>query len=121
MKTEFEEKYPPQLVLSLPHKKFNKLHGQARNTLNQQSNKVDRVCMKVFEEHVKRHLETIQTEGKIKKSVLKKVARQFVEGLNSSAYKAYQNALREAFKGMKDVLGGGLPKQIGRGDGEQSS
>jgi hypothetical protein len=115
MKASFEKKYPPQLVLTLPHRKFSKMRGQDNHLLNQQSKSVDRVCMKVFEEHVKRHLETTKPDGKITKGIIKKVAQQYIEELNSNSYKAYQNALRKAFEEMAPVLGG-PPREIGHGE-----
>jgi hypothetical protein len=118
MKATFDGKFPPQLVLSLPLKKFKKIHGHDKHLLQQQSTKVDRVCIKVFEEHVKRHLENNQPEKKVTKGDIKKMSQEYIESLNRNTFKAYQNALKDAFKGAAEVLGGS-PKEIG--EGEQSS
>ena len=111
LKEKFEKKYPA-LLLALPHKKVNKLYWQDSHGLQQQSKTVDRLCMKLFEEHVKRHLEKNEPGKKITKGVIKKVAQQYIESLNSASYAAYQSAFKKAFYGARDVLGG-PPKEIG--------
>jgi hypothetical protein len=107
MTKKFAAKFPPQMILSTPLKKINKMRGQERHLVNQQCKKVDRACAKLMGEMILDAMKVYKAPGKLSKGQLKMASQKYVEFLNAQIHKSFQKQLKVAFSATAGVLGGG--------------
>jgi hypothetical protein len=106
MTIAFHRKFPVELILSVPKKKFDKMRGIERHKLNQQSKVVDRLFMKMIEEMMVAALSGPDGLKKVTKGQLRRAAQKYIHRLNSSIHKTHQKALKEAYAAVAEELGG---------------